>query len=78
MHDDGDVWQQQAEDQEAFESEHSGRELMDAQDALQAAREVNGQCPKCGGEMETWHTDYMGIETFIRDCMECDFQGAPE
>jgi ssDNA-binding Zn-finger/Zn-ribbon topoisomerase 1 len=51
---------------------------MDAQDALQTAREVNGQCPKCGGEMETWHTEYMGIETFIRACIECDYQGVPE
>ena len=71
---DCDVWQEQQE----HEYELAQRELMDAQDALQTAREVNGQCPRCGGEMETEHTEYMGIETFIRACIECDYQGKPE
>ena len=74
--DDGN--EQQADMQEAYESEINGREWMDAQDAIQTAREVAGQCPKCGGEMETNHTEYMNIETFVRVCMECDYQGAPE
>lgn len=65
-------------EQEAHESEVSGREMMDAQDALQAAREASGQCPKCGAFCETSHTEYMGIETFVRFCSECDWEGKPE
>jgi hypothetical protein len=74
--DDGDPGLQDM--QEAWESEVSGRELMDAQDALQAMREAAGDCPKCGGFVETNHTEYMGIETFVRYCTECTWEGKPE
>lgn len=65
-------------EQEAYESEVSGREMMNAQDALQAAREASGQCPRCGGECETNHSYYMNIETFVRYCTECDYESKPE
>jgi hypothetical protein len=72
--DDGNEQQYQAEVMDEFESEV----WWHAQDALSASREAAGQCPKCGSEMETNHTECMNIETFVRVCMECDYQGAPE
>ncbi len=74
--DDGN--EQQADMQEAYESEVSGREMMDAQDCLEASREAAGLCPKCGACCETNHTVWMNIETFVRVCTECDWEGKPE
>ena len=64
MNDDADVWQQERE----------LAELYDAADALEAAN----RCPKCGACCDTNHSFYMGIETFVRFCTDCDWEGKPE
>ena len=39
------------------------------------------ECPKCGSETAVMHFGpecSAGCETFVRHCMECDWQGEPE
>lgn len=61
----GDVWQEERE----------LAELFDAAEIMEAAN----RCPKCGAECGVESAGYNAcIETFVRFCTDCPWEGKPE
>jgi hypothetical protein len=66
----------------AIEQLLSGRQPIDVPGALMVARHALKVCPSCGGELSVQrfsaHDSFVGLDTSVKYCTECEWEGEPE